>query len=107
MQTETIKPKETVGKTEAAVAVRSGDLLACPLPLCEGKATLTELRYANTGRIYGYLAKCDECGLELRREPAGWPCGYEKETMETAKSDVLTLWNTRHANDKLRRGAKD
>jgi hypothetical protein len=72
------------------------ELLPCPLPRCGGKATLTELRYANTGNLYGYLAKCCECGLELRRAPAGWPCGYELEAMKDAKYEVLGLWNTRN-----------
>jgi hypothetical protein len=90
-------------KPETPAELSCTDLLACPLPLCGGHATLSELRYANTGNIYGYTACCDECGLELSRQPAGWPCGYEKETMANAKSEVVTLWNTRHANADISR----
>lgn len=70
-------------------------LLPCPLPTCGGSPTLTELRYSNTGSVYGYLAKCAACGLELRREPAGWPVGYQFKTMCDARDEVVRLWNTR------------
>ena len=67
----------------------------CPFPLCGGSAKLVEFRYANTGHIYGYAIRCQNCGLELSRKPEGWPIGHEQKAMETAKLDVLKLWNTR------------
>lgn len=81
MQTNSLQPE------------RSADLLGCPF--CGGTPKVTELRYINTGRLYGYWLKCGGCGLEIKEQPGCWPAGKENEEMLEAKEALVMRWNRR------------
>lgn len=68
-------------------------LLNCPF--CGGTPTVTEMRYSNTGRLYGYRLECAGCGLQIKQRPVGWPMGKENEAMIGAKTALEARWNNR------------
>jgi len=80
----------------ATLTSANQNLLACPF--CGQAAAVHEMRYINTGRLYGYQIKCGGCDLEIKEQPACWLAGKENEEMLNARISLVTRWNTRHAS---------
>lgn len=100
MQTNSDKPvppaeanDSRTSRTASDEAVVCKELLGCPF--CGSLPTISELRYVNTGRLYGYWLKCDGCGLEIKEAPVCWPAGKENEEMKEAKVALVNRWNRR------------
>ena len=87
--------KDDQPKREASLAAPT--LLACPF--CGGQPAITEMRYVNTGRLYGYRLECGGCGLKRQAQPVCWPTGKENESLLEAKEALETWWNARQANE--------
>jgi len=87
------RPPLPSGESAAGQAVGSSDLLACPF--CGAIPKICEMRYINTGRLYGYRLKCGTCGLGVKEQPVCWPAGKENEEMLEAKVALVKRWNTR------------
>lgn len=64
-------------------------------PFCGHEPRISELRYVNTGRLYGYWLKCDGCELKIKEVPVCWPAGKENEEMVEAKAALVARWNRR------------
>jgi hypothetical protein len=64
-------------------------------PWCGGTPNLTEMRYVNTGRLYGYQIACASCNFEKKMQPAGWLTGEEAEAMANANDSLVRWWNDR------------
>lgn len=71
----------------------NAELLPCPF--CGGAPVMGEMRYSNTGNLYGYYLSCDGCGLERARAPACWTEGKRESTMRGAMVELADWWNTR------------
>lgn len=80
-------------RTASDEAVVCKELLDCPW--CNGTPNLSELRYTNTGRLYGYKLSCACCNFEKKISPAGWMMGQESEAMENARTSLIRWWNNR------------
>lgn len=75
--------------------VKDEKLLDCPF--CGNPPQITERRYANTNRIYGYWLRCGGCGIEIKEQPVCWAAGKENEEMLEAKVTLIGRWNRRKA----------
>lgn len=78
------------------------ELLGCPW--CNGTPNVSEMRYANTGNLYGYKIACACCNFEKKMCPGGWLMGQESEAMENARVSLIHWWNNRVQSD-LKPGA--
>lgn len=106
MQTNLLQPAASAeandSPTAYAQAVVCKELLECPF--CGGQPTVSPMRYANTGNIYGYRLECDGCEIELKEQPVCWAAGKKNEEMLEAKAALITRWNRRQPNDQAHAG---
>ena len=92
-------------ETDRQSAVTCSALLGCPW--CGNAPTFKPLRYRNTGNVFGYKIRCEQCDFEKSEKPACWMMGNEKETMDEAARMLGEWWNARsQPNDKLRHGGE-
>jgi predicted RNA-binding Zn-ribbon protein involved in translation (DUF1610 family) len=88
MITETTSPN---GKEQAALC--SSALLGCPW--CGNQPVAFEMKYRNTGNVFGHMIRCDTCNFEKSIAPPGWTQGKEQEAMDEAKENLIKWWNSR------------
>lgn len=75
-----------------------------PCPFCGSEPEISELRYANTKGLYGYILKC-ECGFNKRFEAVCWPEGEEAERLKETYEEAFAWWNRRSTAEAKRKGA--